>query len=128
MLIGIVMVTLLLAGLAIGVGVTHWRDGERRRSTDRLLASLELTVATERRRAEQLQGMLDEAAAAALKVAPPVTAHVGPGLDALPAEILEQLDQLDDDTARAEFEAMIRAQMARTPDKTAREILDAVMP
>ncbi len=119
---------IFVAGAAAALGLVALRDRERAALHQAQCAQLTETLQLERQRVRELQGMLDQSVAQRLEVVPPAPTVVGPAQTPLPPEVLDELAHLDDEQARTEFEAVIRAQWARHPNATARELLAAVMP
>lgn len=124
------MIDLLLfvAGLIIGIALCEHLGRERRHAADTLTAWLTTALELERQRARDLAVMLDQAVAAKLQVAPPMSATVGPTLLPLPVELQQELDQLDSDAARAEYEILIRDYLTKHPEASTADVLAAVMP
>jgi hypothetical protein len=118
----------LVVGLLLGVAVMAVVVRAERLAHTAHKTDLQAVIAHERGRVVELTAMLDQVRARALEIAPPTSATVGPALTPLPDEIQQELDALDDEQARAEFEAVIRAQWERHPDQSPRELLAAVMP
>ena len=79
-------------------------------------------------RNDQLGRMLDERRAYDLKVTPPPMPPVSVGADEQPLEspFTKELAAVEDEEARQEFEAMIRAAIKADPDRPAREIISEV--
>jgi len=117
-----------LLGAVCALALAAVLERDRRRLQQRHEATLTEALQLERTRVAQLQGMLDQAAAQRLDVVPPVPPTIDPAQTPLPSEVLDELAHLDDEQARTEFEAVIRAHWARNPNATATELLAAAMP
>lgn len=79
-------------------------------------------------RAAHLGLMIDERRAYDMKVTPPPLpqATVGPDDAPLESAFTRELAAVEDEEARQEFEALIRAQLKEHPDRPAREIIAEV--
>jgi hypothetical protein len=118
----------LVLGVAFALGLAERLDRERRRATDAHAILLGEALTFERSRVRDLAGMLDQATADRLRVAPPESVHTGPAETPLPPEMLAELEALDSDAARAEYELVFREAIRLHPEKTTAELIAAVMP
>lgn len=109
--IGLAIAAAILGAIAVGatsVGVSNGRQYRARlNESAQHLGRAHLRI-------EVLERMLDESRANALNVPAP-RGHEAPELLPLPPEVVAELDEIEDDSTRAELEADVRLQMALNP-------------